>query len=51
MGPKIINRSIKSLERPEYEKESWIEGQYQEVEACLRKNNSEKGYQLVKGTG
>ena len=24
------------------------ESQYQEVEACLRKNNSEKAYQLVK---
>ena len=29
-------------------KETWIQGQYQEVEACLRKNNSKKAYQLVK---
>ena len=26
----------------------WIQGQCQEVEACLRKNNSKKAYQLVK---
>ena len=30
-------------------KETWIQGQCQEVEACLRKNNSKKTYQLVKG--
>ena len=30
-------------------KEIWIEGECQEVEACLRKNNSKKAYQLVKG--
>ena len=29
-------------------KETWIQGQCQEVEACLRKNNSKKAYQLVK---
>ena len=29
-------------------KETWIESQCQEVEACLRKNNSKKAYQLVK---
>ena len=29
-------------------KETWIQGQYQEVEACLRKNNSMQAYQLVK---
>ena len=29
-------------------KETWIQGPCQEVEACLRKNNSKKGYQLVK---
>ena len=29
-------------------KETWIQGQYQEVESCLRKNNSKKAYQLVK---
>ena len=29
-------------------KETWIQGQCQEVEACLRKNNSKKTYQLVK---
>ena len=29
-------------------KETWIQDQCQEVEACLRKNNSKKAYQLVK---
>ena len=29
-------------------KETWIQGQCQELEACLRKNNSKNGYQLVK---
>ena len=29
-------------------KETWIQGQYQEIEACLRKNNGKKAYQLVK---
>ena len=29
-------------------KETWIQGQCQEVEARLRKNNSKKEYQLVK---
>ena len=29
-------------------KETWIQGQCQEVETCLRKNNSKKAYQLVK---
>ena len=29
-------------------KETWIQGQWQEVKACLRKNNSKKTYQLVK---
>ena len=29
-------------------KETWIQGQCQEVEACLRKNNIKKAYQLVK---
>ena len=29
-------------------KETWIQGQCQEVEACLRKNNSKKAYQLDK---
>ena len=29
-------------------KETWIQGQCQEVEECLRKNNSKKTYQLVK---
>ena len=28
--------------------ETWIEGKFQEVEACLRKHNSKKAYQLVK---
>ena len=30
-------------------KETWIQGQCQEVESCLRKNNSKKTYQLVNG--
>ena len=29
-------------------KETWIQSQCQEVEACLRKNNSKKACQLVK---
>ena len=29
-------------------KETWIQGQCQEVEACLRKNNIKKAYRLVK---
>ena len=29
-------------------KETWIQGQCQEVEVCLRKNNSKKVYLLVK---
>ena len=29
-------------------KEIWIQGQCLEVEACIRKNNSKKTYQLVK---
>ena len=29
-------------------KETWIQGQCQQVQACLRKNNSKKAYQLVK---
>ena len=29
-------------------KETWIQGQCQELEACLRKNNSKKSYQPVK---
>ena len=29
-------------------KETWIQGQCQKVEACLRKNYSKKAYQLVK---
>ena len=28
--------------------ETWIQDQCQEVEACLRTNNSKKAYQLVK---
>ena len=45
-------REIKRKIRTEMKmaKETWIEGQCQEVEACLRKNNSKKAYmnQLVK---
>ena len=29
-------------------KETWIQGQCQEVEACHRRNNSKKAYQLFK---
>ena len=29
-------------------KETWIQGQCQEAEECLRMNNSKKAYQLVK---
>ena len=32
----------------EMAKETWIQGQCHEREACLRKNNSKKAYQLVK---
>ena len=42
-------REIKRKIRTEMmTKETWIQGQCQEVEACLRKNNSKKAYQLVK---
>ena len=43
-------RKIKRKIRTEMKmaKETWIQGQCQEVEACLRKNNSKKAYQLVK---
>ena len=43
-------REIKRKIRTELKiaKETWIQGQCQEVEACLRKNNSKKAYQLVK---
>ena len=43
-------REIKRKTRTEMKmaKETWIQGQCQEVESCLRKNNSKKAYQLVK---
>ena len=43
-------RDIKRKIRTEMKmaKETWIQGQCQEVEACLRKNNSKKAYQPVK---
>ena len=43
-------REIKRKIRTEMKmaKETWIQGQCQEVEVCLRKNNSKKAYQLVK---
>ena len=43
-------REIKRKIRTEMKmaKETWIQGQCQEVEACLRKNNNKKAYQLVK---
>ena len=41
-----IKRKIKT--EMKMTKETWIQGQFQEVEACLKKNNSKKVYQLVK---
>ena len=43
-------REVKRKIRTEMKmaKENWIQGQCQEVEACLRKNNNKKAYQLVK---
>ena len=43
-------REIKRENRTEMKmaKETWIQGQCQEVEACLRKTNSKKAYKLVK---
>ena len=43
-------REIKRKIRTEMKiaKETWIQDQCQEVEACLRKNNSKKAYELVK---
>ena len=43
-------REIKRKMRTEMKmaKETWIQGQCQEVETCLRKNNNKKAYQLVK---
>ena len=43
-------RQIKRKIRTEMKmaKETWIQDQCQEVEGCLRKNNSKKAYQLVK---
>ena len=43
-------REIKRKIRTEMKmaKETWIQGQCQEVEACLRKNNSKKAYQLAR---
>ena len=41
-----IKRKIKT--EMKMTKETWIQGQFQEVEACLKKNNSKKVYHLVK---
>ena len=43
-------REIKRKIRTEMKvsRETWMQGQCQEVEACFRKNNSKKAYQLVK---
>ena len=43
-------REIKRKIRTEMKmaKETWIQSQCQEVEACFRKNNSKKTYQLIK---
>ena len=43
---RVIKRKIRT--EMKVAKETWIQGQCQEVEACLRKNNSKKAYQLVK---
>ena len=43
---RVIKRKIRTGMK--MEKETWIQGQCQEVEACPRKNNSKKAYQLVK---
>ena len=43
---RVIKRKIKTDLK--MAKETWIQGQCQEVEASLRKNNSKKEYQLVK---
>ena len=42
-------REIKRKIRAEMKmaKETWVQGQCQEVKACLRKNKSKKAYQLV----
>ena len=43
------SREIKRKIKTEMKRttETGIQGQYQKVEACLRKNNSKKAYQLV----
>ena len=43
---RVIKRKIRT--EMKMAKETWIQGQCQEVEACLRKNNNKKAYQLVK---
>ena len=43
---RVIKRKIRT--ELKMAKETWIQGQCQEVEACLRKNNSKKEYQIVK---
>ena len=43
---RVIKRKIRT--ELKMAKETWIQGQCQEVEVCLRKNNSKKEYQLVK---
>ena len=43
---RVIKRKIRT--ELKMAKETWIQGRCQEVEACLRKNNSKKEYQLVK---
>ena len=43
---RVIKRKIRT--ELKMAQETWIQGQCQEAEACLRKNNSKKGYQLVR---
>ena len=43
-----IKRKIRKIRTEKIAKETWIQGQCQEVEVCLRMNNNKKAYQLVK---
>ena len=47
-GAKDYREIKRKMTKMKMAKETWIQGQCQEVEACLRKNNSKKAYQLVK---
>ena len=47
-GAKNIEIKRKIRTKMKMAKETWIQSQCQEVEACIRKNNSKTAYQLVK---